>query len=375
MIRIAWIYPFESRFGNAAYSEQYIRALSAYARVIPVDAAECGAGREKALAAVNECDLAHIQYEVTFFMRDGKNVFAPFIRRVRIPRVATIHEVYRDFPNAFPRRLLTGRWPILRAKQILWDMRHPAAAAHERFQRSHFYADILVVHYPFQKEILVSQGEDEKRILIVSHPVTATAACAPKALLGPRLRLGTTGFINRNFDIRLLFESLALCRDPWTFTWIGGLRRDEDKPVLDEIRKMIADRHWGSCFEITGWVDANEQARRLGELDGYLALFSQRSTSGSIMTALAHRCRIIAMRLPLTEAIHAEGGPLLLCDANPAEVAALISKIAADAGGNAILDEKAGLFIKKYSFEAMAKKLFGHYESLIREKSSSAKEP
>jgi hypothetical protein len=113
------------------------------------------------------------------------------------------------------------------------------------------------------------------------------------------LSLGTTGFINPEYDYNLLFKILADLKTDWKFTWIGGIRSTDHQNLLDIITREICSRNWSERFRITGWVSQKSQSVLLSKIEIYLALFKNRSSSASIARALGARRLIIATENPI----------------------------------------------------------------------------
>lgn len=371
-MKIAWIYPFRKELGNVFYGRAYARALAGHAEVEEVDIAACLARPRQCFERINRCDLAHVQYEVTFFQTRGRNGYERLRRRLRVPLVVTLHEVYRRFPDVYPRENVSGPGPVRLAKLLLYDLRHPSYTAYRRHLAGRFGAALIVVHYPYQKRVLIEAGVPEELIAVVGHPLVPappreSGEGTGEAIdTGGPLRLGSSGFINTHFDYDQLLTALERLRIPWHFTWIGGVRRPEDEALRTSLERRVRERGWGERFEITGWVSEEEMAARLRRLHLYLALFTDRSTSGTIMKAIAARAPIVARELPLTREINAEGTLMATVGPSAEELVGGIESLRADARERQRLAANIDRFIENNTYEAKAVELLRHYAEVLR---------
>jgi glycosyltransferase involved in cell wall biosynthesis len=171
--------------------------------------------------------------------------------------------------------------------------------------------------------------------------------------------------MNVAYNYDLLFAALERLVIPWTFTWIGGLRRPEDQPILDRVNAGISSRGWQDRFRVTGWVDDEERDRLLGECDVYCALFSARSSSESLATAMGAGCAVVATDLPLTREL-AEDGVLRCVAHDAALVAAEIGRLHRDDALRQSLTAACGRYAAGHTYQATATAMIDVYEGLIR---------
>jgi glycosyltransferase involved in cell wall biosynthesis len=370
-MKIAWIYPDIEKDGISIYSRRYVESLKEFVDVEIVDFEFCFNGSLSKKIDSGNFDAVHIQYEPSFFMRKNRDYYPRIASTIKVPLVVSLHEVYDRFPGVFPRESITG--PLAGLKKSLYDMRHPANTFYSRSCRKSFCATKVLVHYGFQRRILEQQGVKPERIAELPLPVTVLKRNAPgrEEIEGTGnwvLRLGSTGFINPNYNYDLLLKSLEKLEIPWHFTWIGGLRRQEDKQILDDLQKQIARRGWNDKFEITGWVGEDEQAQRLFLIDIYAALFLNRSSSASLMSALGAGLPIIAAKLPLTEEIASDKKAILAVDSEPGIIAAAIKTLATDKAERNKLAAQAADYAERNSYRQAAKKIAGLYDVILRAK-------
>ncbi|MBD3392169.1 MAG: hypothetical protein GF418_08830, partial [Chitinivibrionales bacterium] len=285
-MRVGWIYPRDNRCGIALYGRRYTEALAKLIDVFSLDASEAVSPGSR--ESVRKCDLVHVQYEPAHFVRGGRDLYRALRARIPRPLIVTLHEVYHEFPGVFPRSAIRGRGPVRWLRERLYDLRHPVHTRYRKHVHARFGAQRIVVHYPYQKGIVVDQGIPSGMVEIIPHPTVTPPARNPVPRERPDrrpLHFGCTGFINANYDYELLFNTLQAIEKPWRFTWIGGIRREEDRVLLERIEQVVRARQWEDKFSVTGWVPDGEQMDRLADIDVYLALFVNRSTSGSLLMA------------------------------------------------------------------------------------------
>lgn len=364
-MKIAWIYPNKKTCGISIYSKRFTDALKAYVDIVTIDI--CETFTSQIISKINSCDIAHIQYETILFDKNGKNIYSELCSKISKPSIATLHEVYDTPPGVFPRNMIRGNFIMKNIKKIIYDIRHPIQNLYRRHTKNGFYVDNILVHYPFQKDILVSQGINLGNIDVINHPLAKRNTPNGISFTNNNtndspLRLGSTGFINPNYNYNLLFQTLDLLDIPWNFTWIGGLRRKEDNFLLGEINKKIKNRNWQNRFFITGWVSEPEQTEQLCKLDCYLAMFSNRSTSGSLLEAISTKRMIVASDLPLTNAINADNHVLVTSAPHAADVCNKIKQIIGDASLRSRLTANISDFIEQHTYQKMAERLFQYYQ-------------
>jgi hypothetical protein len=361
--KIAWIYPFNRKKGVYFYAENYIRALSGKAEIIQIDLDQC-LHDKKIFQIVNDCDLVHIQYITEYFGTGQFNSYRRFIKQITPPVIVTLHEIYDEFPGIFPRSRISGKGLVRKIKELIYDFRHPAYRHWLNHLRASFGARLCIVHYPFQKEILVNKGF-KRQIEIVPHPVEKMQLTARQNFYsGNELELGSSGFINLNYDYNELFSVLESLEIPWRFTWIGGLRRKEDSVLLDSIVSKIKSHGWRDKFTITGWMDENGLNKNLCNLDIYLALFSNRSTSSTIMKALAAECLIIARQLPLTTDLNSDNQIMLTVSEDDTEIINTVNRLITDSSLQREIIKNIRTFKEQYSYENMALRHVRLYDQL-----------
>jgi glycosyltransferase involved in cell wall biosynthesis len=217
-------------------------------------------------------------------------------------------------------------------------------APHERFpgvgrltQAVLRHADVLVTHAPHQREELASIGLGAMPVLEGFHPRFDTTTIAPepseqerlleRARHGdPDLLLLTFGSIRPYKGVDIALDALALV-DP-------SLR----------VRLVVAGRSWGSGQALRdhaarlglegrvvfrdGYVSDDETALLFGAADASLLPYRSASQSGVVQLSFGYGRPVIATRVGGLPAAVQDGVDGILCEPEPASVAAAIERMA-----------------------------------------------
>lgn len=364
-MKAAWIFPINKRCGISFYSHAYCRALSAGINLQTVDPGDYLRRRSAMMDMLNDCDLVHIQYEPSLFMDGNRDFFARLCARIKRPLVVSLHELYEEQPGVYPRSAIRGTGLLRFVKLLRYDLLHPAQTARRRHELNGFYADTIVVHAQFQRDILVRKGIDAPRVRIIPYPVQDRAVAGLDALPANPVRLAALGFINPLYDYHLLLQSLSEITVPWQFTWIGGLRRNEDAALLDKIEKEINARGWSDRFIISGWVSDSRRDELLSQAHIVLAIFQARSSSESLATALSARKLIIATALPFINELVAAWPMLDVTEPKPRAIAASIERLLIDPLQRRRRFETIDGYIRANRYEVAAAKVIELYRELV----------
>jgi hypothetical protein len=368
-MKIAWLFPVDQKCGISFYSQEYVNSLMEFVDVESFDIYKCLDDSKSYVTQLNSFDSIHFQYETSFFLNRNNKRYEQFCSQITKPVIVSLHEVYEEFPGVFPRSEIKGKGFLRTLKENIYDVRHPFQTLYNQHVSNNFHADKILVHAHFQKDILIKTGIQNEIIEIIPMPIKEIAHLKPVA--EPQdsgkdrtLNLSTLGFINLNYDYQLLFDVLDNLKIPWHFTWIGGTRREEDSSILHKIKKEISKRGWNNKFTITGWVTDEKRNELLAQTDIYLALFSARSSSLSLATALGARRIIIATALPFSQEM-AENTPIMCI--TPSDSQSVIENINRIANNNAL--QKTYLnaidqYIRQHSFREMSKRLTEIYEGI-----------
>ncbi len=365
-MKAGWVYPIERHCGISFYAGAYVKALNPHVRVVCVDPSAIRSRRRESLRILNECDIVHVQYETALFVFGRHDIYSTLCRGLLRPLVVSLHEVYPSVPGVFPRDRITGRGLAGALKRRIYDLRHPYVTALRAHRKHGFHAEAILVHYRYQRAILQSRGVNPSTIHVIPYPVRSRESAGRCSLRdGETVHLAATGFINPAYDYPLLLEALGKLRVPWRFTWIGGPRRDEDRPVLEALRREIESRRFSDKVEITGWVTDQRRDEILGQCHVYCALFRERSSSESFATALSARRLIVAMSVPFIEELTADFGPLaLVTDRDADSIARAIERILTEPALRNAMYESIEDCIRRNAFDVLAPRLAGLYHKL-----------
>jgi|WetSurMetagenome_2_1015567.scaffolds.fasta_scaffold00479_9 glycosyltransferase involved in cell wall biosynthesis len=366
-MRVAWIAPSRQRCGIASYARDYAAALSKHADIVAYDAGDFMEAPRPFAEKIGKCDLAHLQYDPSFFLSGGRDFYPALCRLLPDRKVVTVHEVYQNLPGVFPREDIRGVFPVKKARRFLWDLRHPHWAAFRRHAMRSFFADALLVHARFHLAILSEKGADESKMSVVPIPVRSLSpeAAAPYAGRGDILTLGATGFINPLYDYGFLLSVLEKLEMPWRFVWVGGPRRPEDEAIERGLLAELDRRGMRDRFSITGFVPESERDRIFAKVEIACAFFRDRSSSASLADMVAARACIVATRLALTEEMTAQEPCLLLAERDAPAVAAQITGLRADGERRRSLTHACAAYAARFSYDACARNVAAVYERLL----------
>lgn len=363
-MKVLWFFQENRRCGISIYSHDYIRELKNKCVVIPKDISAVTDDVEPLLTGNDGADLVHIQYETSFFQKKGRDFYFRLLSKIKVPVIVTLHEVYEEFPQVFPRSKISGHGPLLFFKQIVYDHKHPVQTAYSKHCSRSFGADLILVHHRYHKDILLKKGIKPELLETLQFPVKISAnEISFKWKAGEPVLLGSTGFINPGYDYQLLFSVLEKMESDWKFIWIGGLRNNEHEKILENITQMIISRKWQDRFIITGWVSDEKQNELLEKLDIYLSLFKYRSSSSTVSRAIGALKPVIATEIPMIKELNecADESPVLAVKNEPGSVIGAIRKIMEDSR----FREELLLRVRRYSetrdFTQMADKLLSIY--------------
>lgn len=365
-MRAVWIYPLSERCGISFYSRKYVDALKKHATVDVLDIGECLKSIDKHLDMLNACDVVHLQYETSFFLGHRRDCFKSLRAKLARPCVVSLHEVHDQFPGVFPRNRITGKGLVRTLKEAVYDLRHPYQTLYRAHVHEGFYADKLLVHWNYQRRILEQRGLHPERIRVIPHPVGVSAhADSTRKPPGNVINLASVGFINPNYDYDLLFNVLSGLPGNWQFTWIGGPRKPEHKRLLADLRDRIAEKQWTERFRITGWVSDGERDALLSEAGIVLALFSARSSSESLATALAARKLIVATELPLVLELAASSPAVTVVERDVPCIVNAIQRLREDAGYRDSQLAAVDTYVAENNFAAMATRVAALYQEVV----------
>lgn len=372
-MNVGWIFPHRKRCGINRYSLDYINALSTHVNVIPIDPRWWNEQRSTFLSLVQKCTLLHVQYETSLFLsRNRFDYYSRMIKKTSLPVAVSLHEVYENNPGVFPRSHIKGFFPLRRIRTFMYDFRHPVQSAFSRHLKKSFHAHRILVHHKYHTDILKKKGVNAELIRVLPHPVVTTGSAPFKPLQSASIHLGAQGYVNPQYNYDLLFSVLDQMDRAWMFTWIGGVRSSDQRPLLDDLLNRIHRRNWQKRFIITGWVPESDIYRKLIAVDCILALFKTRSSSGSLARVLGAGKPVIATDIPLTSEIaHYTAylnapAPIMLSGSSCTDVISTIERLFSDPTLQEKLNEGLHAYCEAVSFPRMAEQLSTLYRELVQ---------
>ena len=368
-MKIAWLFPVDQKCGISFYSQEYVNALKEFNEVETFDIYQCLDDIELYAKKLDSFDIIHIQYDTSFFLKENTKRYEQLCNKMTKTIIVSHHEVYEKFPGVFPRSEIKGKGFVRKLKENIYDKRHPFQTLYNQHLSKNFHADKILVHANFQKDILIKKGIQKGIIEIIPMPIKEithlqTFTEQQDRQDDKKLNLSALGFINLNYDYQLLFDVLDNLEIPWHFTWIGGIRREEDSSILTMVKKEVAERGWYNKFTITGWVTDENRNELLTQTDIYLALFSARSSSLSLATALGARCVIIATALPLSEEMVRNTPIMCITPSDSKSVIENIDRIIKDRPIQNDYLNAIDEYIKQHSYMELSKKLTEIYREI-----------
>ena len=369
-MKIAWVFPVNQKCGISFYSQEYVNALKEFIEVETFDISNCLEDIDSYVKKLDSFDLIHIQYETSFFLKGNHKRYEQLCGQITKPIIVSLHEVYEEFPGVFSRSQIKGKSFIRKLKENIYDIRHPFQTLYNKHLLNSFYADKVLVHANFQKALLIKKGIEKGKIEIIPMPIKEIKDILPRVKpqatqIIKKLNLSSLGFLNQNYDYELLFDVLDKLEIPWHFTWIGGIRRNEDTPLLNTIKQEISKRRWEDKFTVTGWITDERRNELLSQTDIYLALFSARSSSLSLATALGARRLIIATALPFSEELVKSTPIMLISKANSKSVLDNIDQIISNNSIKESCLNAIDKYIEQHSYMAISEKLIETYRGIV----------
>lgn len=242
--------------------------------------------------AMNGGDVAHVQHEYSFFgyLAPWRNQYEPFITRIRRPLVITRHVTF-DGPLTVPGSGM--RHGIRRAKWAAYNRwLGPYATYLNKGVFTH--AERIIVLSARLKEHLIARGLDAGKI----HVVPAGVPVVPAAAGGEVLRrawgwedkrvLGIFGYITPAKGHKLAVQALSQLPEDVVLLVAGGVRRDSDKVVLDELQRDIAAAGLGARVRVTGFLEDVDVPAHIAACDLLVYPATHADSSYSLVTGLAY---------------------------------------------------------------------------------------
>lgn len=240
---------------------------------------------------LNEGDIAHIQFDYSFFdyLLPWREKFTPMRREIQKPLVITRHVSF-DGPLLLADRSVNG-W-IRRLKW--WLYQHPLNPYATFLNKTIFeQAEHVIVLTNRLKEQLLRRGISEDKISVipagVRSPPSITGGDAIRARYGWQTKriIGQFGFIAPPKGHALTLEALARLPDDYVLLIAGGLRLAEHQPFLDDLNARIERLGLGNRVRTTGFLEEADVAAHIGACDALAFPYTHADFSQSVADALA----------------------------------------------------------------------------------------
>lgn len=363
-MKVAWIYPKNKKCGISFYSKNYINELIKLLDVDSYDIEEVISDLKINPSLLDDYDLVHIQYETALFYINNKDYFLLLIKHIKKPTIVSLHEVYKNFPGVYPREQIKGiLTPI---KKLIYDLKHPLQNLLKLHQKKSFYSDVILVHYQFQKEILIEKKLQEDNIKVIELPYEKYSQINVASLTNIQISLGSIGFINLNYDYNYLFDVLEKLTIPWSFKWLGGLRTTNDLHLYNKISNKIKEMKWEDRFIITDWLSDEDFQKEFSYFDILLHFFKNRSSSSSLCKSISFGIPVIATQLPLTEDISKKCNVVLTDPNNSPSAANTIEELYYSKEKREHISNSEFQYANLNTYEIQAKRLLEIYKDTIK---------
>lgn len=254
-------------------------------------------------------NILHIQYEPTLFREGRKNIFPEFMKKHKLPKVVTVHEVYDSNPFISERPKLNSIWDFKnKLRQLKYDIIHSLERVEDTFAKNDFFADSIIVHTSRSKEILIEKGCTVEKIKVISHPVFVPPrdfSRTNKYSYLPKNFVLIFGFISTVNDYNLLMDTAELMPET-VFVLAGGGRRDEEVGLVGKLKDEIEERKLEHRIILTGYVDKADMPELFSMASIYLSLSIFKTSSGSLARALGSNLPCLSLNLPYVSEINKE---------------------------------------------------------------------
>lgn len=362
-MKIAWIYPINRRCGIALYSESYLKALSKDIEIDTFSSDDILINVNDSANRLNQYDLIHIQYETSFFMLKSHDYYSKLTKLINKPIVISLHEIYNNFPDVYPKDSITGILAPL--KKIIYDLKHPTITTYEKHLKQEFNASKVLVHYKFQKEILNLKGISATNIEVLALPSEIPKNGIIDKDNSTSLQLVASGFINKNYNYRHLIKTLSSLSVPWNFTWLGGARTSEGGAIQAWLENEIVQRAWTKKFKVTGWLSEEDLKKSLTSADIALHFYNARSSSATLIRSFAHGIPVIATELPLTKELKEECSFIIVQNNKFKETAQIIDELYNNRNRLIEISDSECGYAANHNYDNQAKSLIDIYKKVI----------
>lgn len=290
--------------------------------------------------AMNEADVAHVQYEHGFFLAGGRPAesFAAFAGAIRVPTVLTLHCAPLD----------DARWrPMLDDATLAWVV-HTRALA-RTLEAGGARGHVTTLLHPVPPPPLASLA-GVARFRAAHH------------IEGRRV-LTIFGFTKAHKGYDVALGALRHLSADTLLLIAGGPQDERDRATLAELLGAADRLGLGARVRVTGFVPPAEVGAALAASDVVLAPFRSTHASGSVATALAAERPVIATALdPLVEIAERAGCLRLFPSGDERALAREIDRVLGEPALRCALQAAARTFRERHGYDDLASRTRALYE-------------
>jgi len=292
------------RCGIASYASHLVDALNRRGdiavQVVPFDRERHPRSDYRAWGkAMNVGAVAHIQHEYSFFgyLTPWQNHFDEFVAQVQRPLVITRHVTF-DGPLT-----ITGGGPMQVIRRIKWSLYNRWLGPYATYLNRDVFAvaDQIIVLSDKLKTHLVGRGINASRIHVIPagvpsvNPPTGGQELRVKLGWQDKRVLGIFGYITPVKGHSLAIKALTYLPADTVLLIAGGVRRAQDRDVLEALRRQINQLQLHNRVHITGYLEEEQIPAHIDACDLLLYPATHADSSYSLVTGVAYqRAAIVA---------------------------------------------------------------------------------
>jgi glycosyltransferase involved in cell wall biosynthesis len=369
------------RDGIADYSRHLVEGLRAEGISVDICALyQYRGGRDfyrRLAEQANRADLCHVQYNYVYFNGDlpYRNRFNYFSGRLKVPLVATVHEVRPGYSRLDGPQEHPFKSALFNATLPFWDR-----WSHAYHRKAYGRMDRILVHTRCQSERISRELKQPDKIVLMPHGIPAADAHyagidpdAAKRSFGLEGKdvLGIFGFINKRKGYETALEALAGLDERSVLLIAGGPMTDNqvDQVYYRRLLSLIAEKKLSARVVITGYLSEEKIALAMAATDICLAPFDSDAASGALSLCLSYGKPIVASDIPVNEEINSRVACLeLFAREDHLALEKSIRRCISDQERRNQLRAGAAQYAQEYSFGAVARQLHAVYRRLLDER-------
>lgn len=310
---------------------------------------------------MNTGKVAHIQHEYSFFgyRLPWRNHFGPFVAQIRKPLVITRHVTF-DGPL-----MLTGHGPTHWLRRLKWSLYNKWLGPYAQYLNKETFdcADQIIVLSARLKDHLLARGVRAGKI----HVIPAGVPVVPPPQGGAALRaawgwqdkhvLGMFGYITPAKGHALMLEALTQLPDRYVLLIAGGVRRENDRPVLAALAQRIRQLNLPDRVRITGYLEESAIPAHIDACEALIYPATHVDSSYSLITGLAyqHAPIIASDAFGHREVAERQAGLTLFRSGDAADLARVIQTVNTAPDRRALLEESRR-YAREYAWPVIAQR-------------------